>query len=126
MTRIASPIAAAALAALLAAAPAAAQEEPMTPQEAYYGYRAAVVAYERCNDIRFDQAQANAIEERIAELMDTPLSPSDRLTIIEEARQDMSRLVAAQGCAAGNAPEVASAVETFEAAIGPAIGLPAE
>jgi|GEM_PF-2393960 len=126
MTRIASTIAAAALAGLLAAAPAAAQDEPMTPEETYYAYRAAVVAYERCNDVRFDQAEANAIEERISELMDTPLSPSDRLTIIEEARQDMSRLVAGQGCSAGNAPEVAAAVETFEAEIAPAIGLPVE
>ncbi len=125
MTRIAMSIAAAALAGLLAA-PAAAQDEAMTPEEQYYAYRAAVVAYERCNDVTFDQAKANVIEGRISELMGTPLSPSARLTIIEEARQDMSRLVAAQGCSADNAPEVAAAVNTFETEIAPAVGLPAE
>lgn len=111
-------IAAAGVAVSLASAASA---EEMTPAEEYYDYRAAVVAYERCNGIRFNIDQASAIENRISELLTGFVTPAQRLAIIEDAKTDYSRLAGANSCSRND--RLAAAVERFETELASAIGM---
>ena len=98
-----------------------ASAETMTPAEEYYKYRAAVVAYERCNGVRLDQEEAFAVERRITELLSGFVSPGQRLSIIEEARVDFSRLAGANSCSRNDMLE--GALETFEGDLASALGM---
>ena len=95
--------------------------QDMTPAEEYYNYRAAVVAYERCNGIRLSQEDALAVEGRITQLLDGFVSPGQRLSIIEEAKTDFSRLAGANSCARNDMLE--SALETFETDLASAMSM---
>ena len=99
----------------------AASAQDMTPAEEYYNYRAAVVAYERCNGVTLNQEQATAVEGRITEMLSGFVSPSQRLTIIEDAKTDYSRLAGANSCSRNE--QLSAAVETFEMDLAPAIGM---
>lgn len=105
--------------ALMGFATAAIAQDAMTIEAQYFDLRQAVVAYERCNDIRFDQAQAEALDERIDEMIGENFGPGEKLTIIQEAKMDMSRQVTTKGC---NDAHVASALATFETELAPALG----
>ena len=98
---------------------ASAQE--MTPAEEYYSYRAAVVAYERCNGLTLNQEQAAAVEGRITEMLSGFVTPAQRLSIIEEAKQDYSRLAGANSCSRND--RLSAAVEMFETDLAPALGM---
>jgi len=102
-------------------ASAASAQDMMTPAEEYFGYRAAVVAYERCNGIRFNLEQSTALENRITDLMTGFVSPSQRLAIIEDARDEYSSLAYANGC--GRNDRLQAALETFETELSPALGM---
>ncbi|NBC34872.1 MAG: hypothetical protein GVY13_19550 [Alphaproteobacteria bacterium] len=118
MKSLVALIAAAGVAVSVASA-ASAQE--MTPAEEYYDYRAAVVAYERCNGVRLDVDQAAAVENRITELMSGFVSPAQRLAIIEDAKTDFSRLAGANSCSRND--RLAAAVELFETELASALGM---
>ena len=103
--------------AALAAVPAQAQD--MSQGEQYYAYRSAVVAYERCNDMTFNQDDSVAIEGRITQLIGGFLSPGLRLNIVVDATDDMSSLVYGNGCSF--AP-VEDALMLFDSELAPALG----
>lgn len=112
-------LAAAAGMAVSVASTATAQD--MTPAEEYYKFRAAVVAYERCNGVQLDQEEALAVESRITELLSGFVSPGQRLSIIEEAKLDVSRLAGADSCSRNDMLE--GALETFEMDLASAMGM---
>ena len=116
MKKIATLAAAGGLVAL-AATPALAQD--MSQEEQYYAYRTAVVAYERCNGVTFDQDESTALEGRITQLIGGFLSPGLRLTIVVDAKDDMAGLVHGNGC--GFDP-VEDALALFESDLAPALG----
>jgi hypothetical protein len=118
MKTFATLAAAAGLTALVAA-PAMAQEMEMSQAEMMYDYQQSVVAYERCNGIRFDQEQSTALQSRITQLIGGFLSPGLRLEIVWDATEEMQALANANGC--GFAP-VADALQRFESDLAPALG----
>ncbi|MEO3433172.1 hypothetical protein [Inquilinus sp. CAU 1745] len=105
--------------ALMGFATAAVAQDAMTTEEQFFNLRQAVVAYERCNDVMFDQTQAEALDEQIEEITGENFGAGEKLTMIQDAKMDMSRQVTTKGC---NDAEVASALATFETELAPALG----
>lgn len=118
MKKVATLAAAAGLVAL-AAAPALAQDMDMSQEDQYYAYRTAVVAYERCNGISFDQDESTALEGRITQLIGGFLHPGLRLSIVVDAKDDMASLVHGNGCGFG---PVEDALALFDDDLAPALG----
>ena len=116
MKKVATLAAAAGLVAL-AAAPALAED--MSQADKYYAYRTAVVAYERCNGVTFDQDESTALEGRITQLIGGFLHPGLRLSIVVDAKDDMASLVHGNGC--GFDP-VEDALALFDNDLAPALG----
>lgn len=116
MKKLTTLAAAAGLAATVAT-PATAQEE-MSQAEMMFAYQSAIVAYERCNGIRFDQTQSTELQGRITQLIGGFLSPGLRLEIVWEATDEMQALVNANGC---GFPRVETALALFENDLAPAL-----
>lgn len=109
----------AAAAGLIALTTAPALAEDMSQGDQYYAYRTAVVAYERCNGITFDQDESTVLEGRITQLIGGFLHPGLRLSIVVDAKDDMASLVNGNGCGFG---EVEDALALFESDLAPALG----
>ena len=105
---------------LLAGSPAVAQDqEAMTPEEAFQQLHEAVVAYERCHNIEFDQNQSAALNDRIMEIVDVNLGAAIKLSLIVDAKEEMGSRVGAMGCGDDT---VAAHLELFDTQLGDALG----
>ena len=116
MKSIATLIAAVGMAASMVSVASA---QDMTAADEYYNYRAAVVAYERCNDLRLSEEDALAVESRITQLLPGFVSPGLRLSLIEEAKEEFSALANANICARTDALQ--DALDTFESDLASAL-----
>lgn len=90
-------------------------------EQRYYDLTAAWVAYERCNNLRFDQGQQTALNQAIAERVG-PLGAGEKLSLLQSAKMRTSMRVATKGCGRDNAP-VAQALALFSAELAPVVGL---
>jgi hypothetical protein len=96
-----------------------AQEGPA--EQTFYDLTAAWVAYERCNDIVFDQAQQAELNKAIMAKVGAQLGAGTKLSLVQSAKMKTSMRVATKGCA-GNAP-IEAALQTFQTDLAPAVGL---
>ena len=94
-------------------------QEVMTPEEAFQQLHEAVVAYERCHDIEFDQQQSVALNDRIMEIVDANLGAATKLSLIVEAKDEMGSRVGAMGCGDDT---VAAHLELFDSQLGDVLG----
>ena len=115
---IASSAAIAAIAGL--ALPGQAQDAA-SAEQVYLQLHEAVVAYERCADVTFDQDQSVALNSRIMDIVGTNLGAGVKLSLIVEAKERMGARVTGRGC---NDEIVAAHVNLFREELGPAVGLP--
>lgn len=89
----------------------------MSPgEEAYYDLWRSVVAYERCNDTRLTQAEAQKVDDRAMELAGENLGAGTKLGLIQDAKKSMSMKVTTSGCLDS---DVEAALATFETQLAP-------
>ena len=90
-------------------------------EQTFYDLTAAWVAYERCNDIVFDQAQQFELNKAIMAKVGTQIGAGAKLSLVQGAKLRTSMRVATKGCD-GNAP-IESALQLFQTELAPAVGL---
>jgi hypothetical protein len=93
------------------------------PEKTFYDLSAAWVAYERCNDIVFDQAQQYQLNRAIMERVGAQLGAGAKLHLIQSAKLRTSMQVATSGCAVTNSHFVVPKLELFQSALAPVLGL---
>ena len=76
-----------ALAAVVAVAGISGTASAQSAAERYENYSGAVVVYERCNGMRFNQSDMLALNNRIVELVGEQISAGTRLTGIQRAKR---------------------------------------
>ena len=94
------------------------EQDAMTPEESFQQLHEAVVAYERCHDLQFDQDQSAALNDRIMEIVDANLGAATKLSLIVDANNEMGSRVGAMGC---GDETVAAHLELFDAQLGDAL-----
>ncbi|MCB9947360.1 MAG: hypothetical protein H6842_05955 [Rhodospirillaceae bacterium] len=94
--------------------------EEMTPQERFVELHGAVVAYERCTGIHFDEQQAMALNQRIRELIGESFGAGATLQLIYDAREAMTRRVTSEGC---GGDRVTDALTLFETNLADAVSM---
>lgn len=92
----------------------------MTPQERFVELHGAVVAYERCSGIHFDEQQAMALNQRIRELVGESYGAGTTLQLIYDAREAMTRRVTTEGC---GGDRVVAALTLFETNLADAVAI---
>ena len=118
MTAIRTVLFAAAAAMLASGGPAHAQSTPA--EQTYFDLQSAIIAYERCNRMRFDQAQYLALDDQAVALAGEVLGAGTKLTLIERAKAQTAQRVVTGGC--GNA-RVQAALNLFSEQLASSIGM---
>ncbi|MGP1394754.1 MAG: hypothetical protein ACTS3R_04525 [Inquilinaceae bacterium] len=89
----------------------------MSPgEEAYYDLWRAVIAYERCNDTKLTQAEAEQVDDRAMELAGENLGAGTKLGLIQDAKRSMSMKVTTSGCLNS---DVEAALAVYESQLAP-------
>ena len=110
----------AAVAAAQEARPPEAPQQEMTTEERFIAMHGAIVAYERCRGIRFDEDQAMALNQRVRELIGQSFGAGTTLQLIYEAREMMTRRVTSEGC---GGERVTEALTLFQTNLADAVSL---
>ena len=92
----------------------------MTTEERFIAMHGAIVAYERCRGVRFDEEQAMALNQRVRELIGESFGAGTTLQLIYEARETMARRVTTEGC---GGDRVTEALNLFQTNLADAVSL---
>lgn len=119
MKRFAGLFAIAGLAVFLTSAASA--QIQLTPEQKFYSYQQAIVAYQGCRKVQFTQDQYAKLYERVLQLIAQPNQPPSTQYLIQEAKTETRRDIAYRGGCAN--PRVVQALSLFQRDLAPVLGL---